>query len=185
MQILDNNYYKEQSAKRIYSTETITASRGNIYDRNGQLLVTNETVYTLKISRSLLPTDRQNEIILNLCKLLTSKGEDYFDTLPFTTEAPFAFTSTEDTAKQIALLEKTLKLNEGALPDEVFAALCKRYKIDAELSDSDKRIIAGVRYEMERSDFSAANPFILASDIAITTVTSIKKNPKYIKALTM
>ena len=104
MQILDNNYYKEQSAKRIYSTETITASRGNIYDRNGQLLVTNETVYTLKISRSLLPTDRQNEIILNLCKLLTSKGEDYFDTLPFTTEAPFAFTNTEDTAKRIALL---------------------------------------------------------------------------------
>ena len=175
MQILDNAYYKEQSAKRIYSTETITASRGNIYDRNGQLLVTNETVYTLKLSRALLPTDRQNEIILNLCKLLTSKDETYFDTLPFTTEAPFAFADNEDAAKQIASLIKTLKLDDGASADEVFAALCKRYKIESGLSDADKRIIAGVRYEMERSDFSSANPFILASDIAITTVTSIKE----------
>ena len=66
MQIIDTDYYKEQSQKKIYSTETIAASRGNITDRNGKLLVTNETVYTIKFSRALLPTDSQNEIKKNI-----------------------------------------------------------------------------------------------------------------------
>lgn len=175
MQIIDNDYYKEQSQKRIYSTETISASRGNIYDRNGQLLVTNETVYTVNFSRLLLPTDRQNEIILSLCQLLTLKGEEYYDTLPLSKESPFTFNTDESSLKQITALKETLKLDDSADESAVLAALVKKYKIDDTLSDADKRIIAGVRYEMERSSFSSSNPFTFASDISITTVTTIEE----------
>lgn len=175
MQIIDNDYYKEQSEKRIYSTENITASRGNIYDRNGQLLVTNQTVYTVKFSRLLLPTDKQNEIILNLCNLLKSKDEEYYDTLPLTSERPFTYKTDEDSQKRITALKDKLKLDDDANENELLNALVKKYKIDVTMSDLEKRTIAGVRYEMERSSFSASNPFTFASDIAITTVTTISE----------
>lgn len=175
MQIINSDYYKEQSQKRIYSTETISASRGNIYDRNGQLLVTNETVYTVKFSRPLLPTDTQNEIILSLCQLLTLKGDEYYDTLPLLMESPFTFKTDESSQKQLTALKEKLKLEQTADEAAVLGALVKKYNIDDTLSDTDKRIIAGVRYEMERSSFSSSNPFTFASDISITTVTAIKE----------
>lgn len=175
MQIIDNDYYKEQSQKRIYSTENITASRGNIYDRNGQLLVTNETVYTVKLSKLLLPSDRQNEIILYLCKLLDSKQEEHFDSLPVTQTAPYEFLETEDSAKQIEKLCDTLELDKSASPADIMAGLYKKYKIPDTLPEGDRRAVAGVRYEMERSSFSASNPYTFASDISITTVTTIKE----------
>ena len=108
MQIIDGDYYKEQSEKKIYSTETVTASRGNITDRNGQLLVTNETVYTIKFSRAMLPKSEQNDIILRLVQLVTQFGEKYNDTLPISSEAPFYYVLNDDTSqKRIdALVEK-------------------------------------------------------------------------------
>lgn len=53
--------------------------------------------------------------------------------------------------------------------------LIKKYKIDTSLTTQEKRIIAGVRYEMERSSFSVSNPYTFASDISINTVTTIKE----------
>ncbi len=176
MQIIDNEYYKEQSQKKIYSTETITASRGNITDRNGKLLVTNETVYTVKLSRLLLPSDSQNEIILSLANLLLSKGEEYYDTLPISEKAPYTFIYADENAdKRIDALIEKYKLDNGATAGEIMQELIKKYKIDTALSTPQKRIIAGVRYQMERASFSASNPYIFASDISIDTVTIIKE----------
>lgn len=173
MQIIDSEYYKEQSEKKIYSTETVSASRGNICDRNGQILVTNETVYTVRFSRALLPTDSQNEIILKLCNLLTEKGEDYYDTLPISEKAPYSFISGND--EQVTAIKTDLKLKQDSTAGEVMEQLVKKYRIDTSLSTAQKRIIAGVRYEMERSSFNAFNPYTFASDISISAVTTIKE----------
>jgi len=176
MQIIDTDYYKEQSQKKIYSTETITASRGNITDRNGKLLVTNETVYTIKLSRALLPSDRQNDIILDIATLLSSKGEEYYDTLPISQKAPFSFVHQDENAQsRIDALIKKYKLGADATAGELMQQLIKKYKIDTSLTTAQKRIIAGVRYQMERASFSASNPYIFASDISIDTVTVIKE----------
>ncbi len=176
MQIIDTDYYKEQSQKKIYSTETISASRGNITDRNGKLLVTNETVYTIKFSRALLPADSQNEIILNLANLLISKQEEYYDTLPISEKAPFTFIYQDENAQsRIDALIKKYKLGSDASAAEIIQQLIKKYKIDTSLTTAEKRIIAGVRYQMERASFSSSNPYIFASDISIDTVTIIKE----------
>ena len=176
MQVIDNEYYREQSESKIYSTESISASRGNICDRNGQLLVTNETVYTIRFSRSLMPTDKQDSIILSLCKLLDSAGESYFDSLPISDSAPYSFVYEDETSeKQIQALIERFKLNEDATAAQVMEQLIKKYKINTSLTTQEKRIIAGVRYEMERSSFSASNPYTFANDISINTVTAIKE----------
>ncbi len=176
MQVIDTEYYREQSESKIYSTENISASRGNICDRNGQLLVTNETVYTIRFSRSLMPADKQDSIILSLCRLLNSAGESYFDSLPISDSAPYSFVYEDETSqKQIQALIERFKLSEDATAAQVMEQLIKKYKIDTSLTTQEKRIIAGVRYEMERSSFSVSNPYTFASDISINTVTTIKE----------
>ena len=35
LQLVNGDYYKEQSTQKIYSTENLTASRGSIFDCNG------------------------------------------------------------------------------------------------------------------------------------------------------
>ena len=165
MQIIDTQYYKEQSESKIYSTETISASRGNICDRNGQLLVTNETVYTIRFSRALLPTQSQDSIILSLCSLLRNSNESYYDTLPISDSAPYSFTYENDTSeKQIIDLLETLKLPSDATAAQVMEQLIEKYKIDTSLTTEQKRIIAGVRYEMERSSFSSSFSYSSSSN---------------------
>ncbi len=176
MQVIDGEYYKEQSERKIYSTESITASRGNICDRNGELLVTNKTVYTVKFSRALLPTDKQNDIILSMCNLLKNKQEEYYDLLPISEKAPYSFLEeNEDSLKRIEKLKEKYSLENDASAAQVMEQLVKSYKIDGSLPSYDKRIIAGVRYSMEQSSFSSSNPYIFASDISVTTVSTIKE----------
>lgn len=176
MQIVNTDHYKEQSENKIYSTESIEASRGNICDRNGQLLVTNETVYTIKFSRSLMPADTQNDTILDLCILLESKGEEYYDTLPISDKAPFSYiVEDESSLNRIDALKNKYKLSEDASAAELMEQLVKKYKIDTTLSTEQKRKVAGVRYEMERSSFTASNPYTFASGISIDTVTTVKE----------
>jgi len=176
MQIIDGDAYKEQSQKKIYSTESITASRGNITDRNGQLLTTNQSVYTVKLSRALLPKETQNDIILSLAELLISKNEKYNDTLPISASAPYSFVlSDENSQSRIDSLIKKYDLDKNATAGEIMQKLIKAYRIDTSLPTAQKRIIAGVRYQMEREDFSVYAPYTFASDISIDTVTVLKE----------
>ncbi len=42
IQIINGSTYREQAENKIIRTESISASRGEIYDRNGVLLATNK-----------------------------------------------------------------------------------------------------------------------------------------------
>lgn len=55
-----------------------------------------------------MPADKQDSIILSLCRLLNSAGESYFDSLPISDSAPYSFVYEDETSqKQIqALIEQ-------------------------------------------------------------------------------
>lgn len=176
MQVVNGEYYRAQSEKKIYYTESITASRGCVYDRCGRLLIDNKTVYTVKLSRALIPADRMNDTVLFLCELFSAKGEKYYDSLPVSGAAPYSFTADgEDAEKQVQALKDRFGLKADATAAQVMEQLIKKYKIDVSLATREKRMIAGVRYEMERSDFSVYNPYTFASDVSIGTVSSVKE----------
>ena len=58
-------------------TVIVQAMRGQIYDRNGKPLVTNEYTYHLTVDYSVLPTDthQRNEILLKALEVLYACGE--------------------------------------------------------------------------------------------------------------
>lgn len=180
MQIGQGAYYKEQSEKKISTTETISAARGIVLDRNGEPLITNRNGYNITLSRSLLPTSEQNQTILELVRLLNQNGTVAADTLPLGKSSPFApKQSDESDKKALAKLLKRLELDTSD-GKEILEALCKLYKIDDGYTLDEKRIIAGIRYEMELREFSGSNPFTLAEDVSIETVTACsERNVEY------
>ncbi len=54
IQIVNGVYYQSQSALKISSIETVEAARGQILDRNGRVLVSNEVVYQVTLDTSLM-----------------------------------------------------------------------------------------------------------------------------------
>jgi len=72
LQILDDKY-REIAVSNARSTKITHPSRGQIYDRNGQLVVYNEPAYDLV----LVPKDVQEFDTTTMCKILQLKREDF------------------------------------------------------------------------------------------------------------
>jgi len=50
LQVINHEYYQEESLGNQMRTLPITPSRGKIFDRNGQILATNELTYQLTLT---------------------------------------------------------------------------------------------------------------------------------------
>ena len=174
LQLVNGDYYKEQSEQKIYSTETITASRGSIYDCNGVSLVTNTTGYCVKFTRALMPKEDQNDIILSLIRLMNEYNAAYYDPLPITKTEPFAYTTDDMSSSEILELVSTLDLKEPPTVEEAMAALAEKYDLEGYTAE-EQRLIAGVRYEMSLTSFSLSNPYEFAEDVSVELVSAIKQ----------
>ena len=93
LQIVHGAEYRSQSVSQIVRTTTVEAARGNITDRNGNLIVGNQQTYTLTFDASLLPDDADtNEAILRLVNLCIENNVAYTDNVPLSADAPFTYT---------------------------------------------------------------------------------------------
>ena len=151
----------ENRAKSITSnttSETVTASRGIITDRNGKVLVSNRLAYTLVLDKSGFGKDQAalNDAILRLIQLCQEQDVLWNDTLPMTMGASPRLT----TASRSEAFKKYLKDNklpQNGTDEETFAALRALYKIDESLPNAQARLIVGVRYELDgRSSYTFA-----------------------------
>lgn len=181
LQIGQGDYYKELSEQRITTTETISAARGDIVDRNGETLVTNRNGYNITISKALFVEADQNATILALVKLLKEYDVEHNDTLPISFTEPFSFDrSTQSNEKVITKLLETYDLKEDASATTLLKKMQENYDISSSYTAAQRRIIAGVRYEMELRQFTMSNPFVLAEDVSIEAVIAVsERNVEY------
>lgn len=163
-------------------SSVISAARGEILDRFGNPLVTNTQGYSLSFNFSLWDTENQNDVILSLVKLMMKNGESFTDTLPIS-DPPFAFTITEGSELSARTdFDSWLKDNDlgtDAKASAVVKYMCKKYNIVSSYTDAEKRIIMGIRYEMDRGDFSYLVPYTFAQEIGIETITAVKENSAF------
>lgn len=149
------------------STETVTAVRGDILDRNGTLLVTSNLSYDVTLSRAtLLEQENMNEILSDLAATATEYGISYTDTFPITMAAPFAFLA-DTTYTQRFVLKQYLEFFE--LDPDISAIdfiiwLKDHYNIDYTIPTAEARVIIGLRYELESRVITAQNDYIFASN---------------------
>ena len=102
LQIVDGASYNDESTNNITSEETVAASRGNILDRYGRLLVSSKTCYNIVINTDeLFEQEDPNAVILELIDTVESFGETYTDDLPITAQSPFEFTVRSDIQRTV------------------------------------------------------------------------------------
>ena len=92
LQINNGKEYFRQAQNKIAEQETVEAARGQVLDRNGQVLVSNKVVYQVSLDTSSMKDDR-NRILLELMEISREEGVEWADNLPISKTAPFTFTT--------------------------------------------------------------------------------------------
>lgn len=174
IQIVSGDEYLLKSRTTSVETQSIDAPRGEIADINGQLLVSNKSCFNVSVDKAFFPSDdsEKNRIILETAEIVLSQGKEYIDILPMTKDKPFETVGEDD---EISEMLKSAGVQVYATSDEIMNAFYDNYNISDEYTDEEKRIIAGVRYTMEKRNFSVSNTYTFAEDVSMETVIKIKE----------
>jgi len=180
LQIIEGADYSEKSANSLASVQTVTAARGNILDRYGRVLVTNQPSYNITIDTTELFDEKDpNAVILQLVNFVKDQGASYTDTLPITTSPPFEYTDMTDSQKStLKAYLKAKNLDESTSAVELMSYMRTRYKIDNNYSAEDTRTIAGLRYELNVRyvDNSGTAPYVFVEDASMSLITALLEN---------
>ena len=172
-QILHGGENRAKSISSNAASETVTASRGNITDRNGKVLVSNRLAYTLVFDRSGFDDDAAlNAAILRLVQLCEETGTGWNDTLPIGRVGNFLRYSNARSETFDKFIEKN-DLTSGASGRQLLSELRELYHVDESLSEREARLIVGVRYELHSRD-----SYTFAEDVS-TEVLSLITDGRY------
>lgn len=172
-QILHGGENRAKSISSNAASETATASRGIITDRNGKVLVSNRLAYTLVFDRSGFDDDAAlNAAILRLVQLCEETGTGWNDTLPIGRVGNFLRYSNARSETFDKFIEKN-DLTSGASGRQLLSELRELYHVDESLSEREARLIVGVRYELHSRD-----SYTFAEDVS-TEVLSLITDGRY------
>ena len=177
-QVVTADEFSLKNANLTAISTKITATRGEIFDRYGRPIATNRDGYSIVFNSAYMKKADYNSTIKALTDLLKLYECEWEDRLPMTTSLPYEFTD-ESGAKR---LKKTLKLNDYATAQNCYDEMVSRYKLES-YSEADRRTLMGVRYTMERADFSVSNPFTFSEDIPSELMLEVAESFSYVRGV--
>ena len=168
----------EDIISTITTTETIHARRGNVMDRNGTLLISNEKSYYITLSReTLIEREDVNDILLELAYTAAEYGVSYTDTFPVTVGAPFSYIA-DQTYMQSYVLGKYFEffdLDPNISASDFIVWLKDHYDIDYTMPISDARVVIGLRYEMEIRVIVGMDAYVFADNATTDFISVIEE----------
>lgn len=173
LQIVNGEEYREKSEKRMLRTQTVTAPRGEIYDRNGVILATNKLSYDVRLYKVRVDTKEQNDGILRLVEILTENSDKVYSTFPVNdTLDGFNF----GTEEQERNWKKEVKLDEDLTFDEVIDLYVKKYELqDYSFNRQNLIRMIEVKYEANLNGYSLFNSATIAKDISQNSVAKLSE----------
>lgn len=205
IQIASQDYYTETVNDKTYTrTEPIQAQRGEIYDRNGKVLVKNKYTYNLYLDGGSFPTsnDARNQLLLELTE--KAKEMDEFEDGFKEPRAAEAFEKKDGKWTLNSSFMGTvygtrlsrLMLDLGYEQDDkekggwtntdindVRSTLLYRYGlIDADGNDlyeaHEREFLFALRLDMELKYFSAVEPYTLLTDVSVAFISAVSEGGK-------
>lgn len=141
MQIVNGQEANANLTTSVTREVTIPAARGNIYDRYGRVLATNEAAFSVEIDDSItVEYEDKAERVKILANELRKNGYSIEDSLPITKEIPYKFTLEGDELSEwktsIGLDQKQMDMTAS----DVLEYLFDNYKLDKTLlTEKQKR----------------------------------------------
>ena len=181
LQIIYGEEYYNRSNQMTSEETVVTATRGNILDRYGRVLVSNKECYNLKIDNvKLFSNDDPNEVILELVRMVQSFGDVYNDDLPVSAQPPFEYdpdmTDIEKTMLDAYFKDKGKELPANPTAVELMSYMRTRYGIDNSYTAEEMRIIAGVRYSINVRYAVNTADYLFVEDASMGLISSIMEN---------
>lgn len=187
-QIIDGEEYLATANATHVSTVPIDAARGEILDRNGNPLATNQTAYKIIFEKPYMTTETMNNTIHTLVELLEERDEEWNDELPILLNKKGEYVFKEDSEEAIEFLKGKTFLNVNAYTS---AELCIKqladlYDVDMEqYSQKELLRILSVRYNMTMETFSTNMPYTFADSVSKDTVSIIEENSANLPGVTV
>ena len=173
LQILNGSEYREQSEKRMLRTETLTASRGEITDRNGVILATSKSSWNIDLYKVKVEPKEQNKAIATLINILYSNGDKIYSTFPVNDELNgFNFEDEEEEKKWKEEMNLDVSLDFNATIDTYI----EKYALEDYANDRNLQIrIIQVKYQGNLHGYSLFNSTTIAKDISEKSVAQISE----------
>ena len=194
LQIVKGEYYLNNYELQIRKTRTIPGTRGNIYDRNGNLLAYNDLAYSVTFEDNITGENRNeklNQILELIIEIVESHGDSIINSFGIVLDSAgnYQFTQTNETlllrfiadAYGKAYVEELSKEQKESTPDELMHYLCNDevygYGIDDKNLDKEHVLkLVNMRYAINLNSFQKYIPTVLASDVSDETAAAIMEN---------
>jgi penicillin-binding protein 2 len=168
------------NVKKFYTITRVKAARGDILDRNGNVLVTNRATYDMVFNHFVtLSNGNANEHLLKLVHLCREMGVTYNEHFPITMDVPFRYTLSEVGAAGQSHFQAYLPVVAGGLDSDISAPVLIRtlrnyYSIPSHWSDEDARAVIGLRYELRlRQGITNLPNFVFMNDVDNTILAAL------------
>ena len=159
------------------SLTRVKAARGDILDRNGNILVGNRASYDLVFNHYVIESaDGVNDYLYRLIKKCEELGAEYYDHFPVTKTRPFEYTLDSYTTAWRGYYQSYL-LDRG-IDSDISATLLvqklrARYKLPEEWTDEEARAVLGLRYEFDLRGVANLSNYVFIEDISSEHLSAI------------
>ena len=163
-----------------FTTKTrVKAARGDILDRNGNLLVSNRASYDLVINHFVLITaSGTSDHLYRLVKRCEEAGVTYEDSFPISRTRPFTYTLDQMNSTRQSYFQRYLSYL-GGLDSDITAPvlvelLRQRYELPAEWTDEEARAVLGLWYELDlRRCVDTLSNYVFKADVSDEELAAI------------
>ena len=168
LQVVNGEKYLQESRMRLVRTAAVKAPRGEIMDRNGTPLVTNETVFAVRLYKTKNMDDAKlNDLLVTLLEKLEADGAQVTDSFPVLGNG-FSLKG-----QALSDWKEKYALSPEANREEVLSFFAKRYGVSDFVRGEMRRTLIAQRYEMERTGFSESVSYTLATGISQNLMTTL------------
>ena len=201
LQIVNGEEYQETYMARTERTVSLTGTRGNIYDRSGNVLAYNELSYNVVIhdNGDYETASERNRMLLLLVRILNRHGESVEGEFQvgFDSSGEMVFTSASETSRKRFLADlyglrtiDELDDPEGKYPSditakELFASRLSYYGLDEltdengeaiSMTDEEALAVINIRYTMGLTAYRKYESTTIASNVSKETMTDVLEN---------
>ncbi len=201
LQIVNSDSYKSEYNQMSERTRTYAGVRGNIYDRDGNLLAYNVPTYSVVMEDVVESSDTRsqelNEIIYKTVCIIEKYGDRVVDDFQLKIEADGTISFDESLSEgqkarflKDAFGTENLDTEEKKLSEstakEVFEFLQEeRYLVDEKYDDYYAMKICMIRYNLSLNAYQKYLTITLAKDVSVNTVAAIYESEREIPGVSI
>ncbi len=208
LQIIEGEKYQETYMAKTEKRVSLAGTRGNIYDKKGNLLAYNQLAYnvTIQDNNDYPRSNDKNRMLLLLVRILNRHGEKVQGefSIGFDSSGEMVFTTTSETARKRFLsdyygLKSASELDkpDGSTPSdvtprEIFESRIEYYGLD-QLKDENGNLISyteeealgiiNIRYTMSFTAYRKYESTTIATNVSRETMTDVLENSADLKGV--